>query len=220
MSGGIGEMTDQQSNSMADAKEQYRDSKKLNARAGLHKYGRSDWYDWLAVLADFSAHDRVLDIGCGTGWFWSKVPLGLDVMLGDQSEGMMAEALARVRGFERFSVAGKVCDVCALPFEDDRFDKVLAIHMLYHANDPRQGVAEIARVLRPGGVAVISTNGSNNMQAMYEFGHLAVPRQSLLRLYSAWRMRPRCCRPILTMCVLNGSRINWCVPKRMVFARR
>lgn len=156
-----------------DAKEQYRDSSKLKARAGLHKYGRRDWYPWFAGHAGFEADDKVLDIGCGTGWFWSQVPVGLDVTLGDQSEGMVAEALQRVQEWKRFLATGIVCDVCALPFEDGCFDKVMAMHMLYHAEDPRLGVQEIARVLRPGGVALISTNGVGNMRAMYQFGHLA-----------------------------------------------
>ena len=48
------------------------------------------------------------------------------------------------------TVVGEVADVCALPFADNSFDIVAAMHMLYHAPDKdRAAVAEIARVLRP-----------------------------------------------------------------------
>lgn len=168
-----GMMVDKNQYDAGDIGQQYRDSTKLNARARMHKYGRGDWFDFVVGHANFSSGDSVLDIGCGSGWFWLKAAKGVDVTLCDQSEGMVAEALERVRALEGFSASGKVCDVCALPFEDGQFDGVLAMHMLYHAKDPQLGVSEIARVLRPGGVAVITTNGLSNMHEMYQLGHLA-----------------------------------------------
>jgi SAM-dependent methyltransferase len=93
---------------------------------------------------------------------------------------MVEEALATVRAVGRWTdVAARVADVCALPFADASFDVVLAMHMLYHAPDPDRAVAEIARVLRPGGVAIASTNGETNMAALFELGHAALGGERL-----------------------------------------
>lgn len=158
---------------------QYKDSANLAKRANLHaKYGSGNWYEWLAAQGNFAEGNKVLDIGCGPGWFWAtaadKLPEGLDVTLADTSEGMVGEALERVQGVQRWNqVTGITADVCKLPFADDSFDAVLAIHMLYHADDPAVGVAEIARVLKPGATALISTNSIRNFQSLAEIGNEA-----------------------------------------------
>lgn len=151
-------------------KDQYKDSSKLASRANLLvKYGKGDWFNWLGAHCRFAAHQRVLDIGCGAGWFWSaaapQLPGALQVTLADRSEGMVAEALTRVRGIESGpEVRGLTADVCALPFDDAAFDRVLAFHMLYHADNRHSALAEIIRVLKPDGIALISTNGSVHMR--------------------------------------------------------
>jgi SAM-dependent methyltransferase len=62
---------------------------------------------------------------------------------------------------------GQVADAGALPFEDASFDAVCAFHMLYHLPDPARGVAEIARVLKPGGMALVATNGRGNLEQLF-----------------------------------------------------
>jgi SAM-dependent methyltransferase len=47
------------------------------------------------------------------------------------------------------------------------------MHMLYHASDPDRAVREIARVLRPDGMIVASTNGLGNMAILFEIAHRA-----------------------------------------------
>jgi SAM-dependent methyltransferase len=159
---------------------QYRDSAKLAARIAIHaKYGGLQ--DVLATLPRVAAPApgaRVLDVGCGPGRFWSSAqawPADLAITLADLSRGMADEALAAVRALGRWrNVQTQVADVCALPFADGSFDLVLAMHMLYHAPDPDLAVAQIARVLRPGGVAVASTNSEVNMAALFELGAAAL----------------------------------------------
>lgn len=150
--------------------EQYADSSKLAARANLHGYGRGDWFEWAARQVPWSAGARVLELGCGAGWLWDKggptIPAELDLTLSDLSPGMVTEALARVRG--RWpEAAGQAADAAALPFEDASFDIVLAMHMLYHLPEPALGVAEIARVLKPGGAAVVATNGRETLAELF-----------------------------------------------------
>ena len=92
------------------------------------------------------------------------MPTTMQVTLTDLSPGMVDEAVARAtaNGFSRLS--GHACDVQALPFDDRTFDVVVANHMMYHVPDPDRGVSEIARVLRPDGVALVATNGYGHMR--------------------------------------------------------
>ena len=153
---------------------QYADSNRLSARANIHaKYGRGDWFSWLASQPDWPCEGDVLEVGCGAGWFWgeaaSHLPARLRLQLTDLSHGMVTEALKRARASAQWNqVVGRVADASALPFPDSSFDVVLASHLLYHLPDPRDGVTEIARVLRPTGTAVIATNGISNMRELLD----------------------------------------------------
>jgi ubiquinone/menaquinone biosynthesis C-methylase UbiE len=59
-----------------------------------------------------------------------------------------------------------VGDVQALPFADDAFDVTLAMHMLYHVPDRPRAIAELRRVLRPGGVALAVTNSDRHFEQL------------------------------------------------------
>lgn len=100
----------------------------------------------------------VLEVGCGPGELSERIAreLGAHVVAVDLSERMVE--LARGRG-----VDARLGDVQALPFHDASFDCVVAAWMLYHVGDVDLGLAEIARVLRPGGVLVAVTNGEEHL---------------------------------------------------------
>jgi SAM-dependent methyltransferase len=53
-----------------------------------------------------------------------------------------------------------------LPFEDGRFDTVVAAWMLYHVHDLDRGLAEIARVLEPGSSLVAVTNSVRHLEEL------------------------------------------------------
>ena len=55
-----------------------------------------------------------------------------------------------------------VADAQALPFPCDAFDVTLAMHMLYHVPDRALAIAELRRVLRPDGVALVVTNSQRH----------------------------------------------------------
>jgi SAM-dependent methyltransferase len=105
---------------------------------------------------------RVLEVGCGQGWAseWIKEELGAEVVAVDQSERMVE--LTRRRG-----VDARVGDVQELPFEDESFDAALAAWMLYHVPDLDRGLAELARVLRPGGRLVAVTNAPESLRELW-----------------------------------------------------
>jgi SAM-dependent methyltransferase len=159
----------------SDNAKQYSDSQKLAARARINsKYtvAETGWFPWVAKQLPLRAGHRVLDIGCGPGWFWAgsvgEWPEGLDLTLADLSPGMVREAGERCRALPFRSVQGHQADASALPFEDHSFDAVIAMHMLYHVPDPAKGIAEMFRVLKPGGSLAVTTNGADNMRQMYE----------------------------------------------------
>jgi ubiquinone/menaquinone biosynthesis C-methylase UbiE len=58
-------------------------------------------------------------------------------------------------------------DVSYLPFPADSFDVVIANHMLYHVPNRVQALANIRRVLRPGGRLYAATNGQRHLAELY-----------------------------------------------------
>jgi ubiquinone/menaquinone biosynthesis C-methylase UbiE len=100
----------------------------------------------------------ILDDGCGTGAFLEFVrrrALPVDRYLGvDVSRRMLAHAKRRLDASGADHVLVQA-DACRLPFKAGSFDVVYARALLHHLPEPAQGVAEIARVLKPGGVAVV-----------------------------------------------------------------
>jgi len=153
---------------------QYGDSRKLAARARLNReytIAETGWFPWVAGQLPLQTGSRVLDVGCGPGWFWAattkELPGNLNLTLCDLSPGMVQEAVERCRTLPFESVTGRQADAIALPFEDSSFDAVLAMHMLYHLPVPSEGIAEAYRVLKPGGFLAVTTNGAGNMREMY-----------------------------------------------------
>lgn len=155
---------------------QYADSRNLSHRGGLHaRYAGRNWFGWVAGHAGLVPSGDVLDVGCGAGWFWSsqgpELPAGLRLALIDSSPGMVAEATRRLSDHHAFaSVAGHVADAVALPFADGSFDAAMAMHVLYHVSSPARAIEEMARVLRPGGVAVVTTNADDNLAELFALG--------------------------------------------------
>lgn len=100
---------------------------------------------------------RVLDVGCGGGLLAEEFAvLGCEVTGIDQSVPTIdaARAHAAQGGLDIRYVAG---DAAHLAFDDGRFDVVCCCDVLEHVDDVGRVVAEIARVLRPGGVFFFDT---------------------------------------------------------------
>jgi len=98
------------------------------------------------LLGDVDPARPVLDVGCGVGHSFEELAprttVGVDVDAG---------ALA---GQDRET---HVADMRALPFDDGSFDALLSIQSIEHVPDAPRALSEFARVLRPGGVAVLVT---------------------------------------------------------------
>jgi SAM-dependent methyltransferase len=95
---------------------------------------------------------RWLDIGCGTGTFTELIAEQCDpieVHGVDPSEGQLA--IARMRRGTR-NLAFLQGDAMALPFDAQRFDSAVMALVIFFVSDPAKGIAEMARVVRPGGL--------------------------------------------------------------------
>jgi SAM-dependent methyltransferase len=111
---------------------------------------------------------RWLDVGSGAGGLSATIleraaPASVEGV--DPSAGFVEHASAAVPG-ARFSVAGAE----NLPFEDSRFDAVVSGLVLNFVGDPAAGVAEMARVVRGGGiVAAYVWDYAEGMQLLRRF---------------------------------------------------
>ena len=117
------------------------------------------------VAASAPAGARVLEVGCGPGHLSIRLArrYGLDVTGVDLDPAMVARASANA-GRGRAGAGGPevgrqpsfvVGDAAALAFPDASFDLVVSTLALHHWADPAAGLAEIGRVLRPGGRALV-----------------------------------------------------------------
>lgn len=100
------------------------------------------------------ATGQVLEVAIGTGRNLPYYPPGVQVTGIDLSPGMLAEAQARAAQCQT-AVELQVGDALHLPYPDDTFDTVLATLTLCSIPDDRAAVAEMARVLRPGGLLIL-----------------------------------------------------------------
>jgi SAM-dependent methyltransferase len=104
----------------------------------------------LADLAGVQAGQRALDVGCGPGALTRELVSRLGpsaVSAIDPSEPFVRAVRARLPGVDVRRAQAE-----SVPFEDACFDVALAQLVVHFMADPRAGLAEMARVTRPGGV--------------------------------------------------------------------
>lgn len=102
-----------------------------------------------------SAGNRVLDVGCGNGYVLAHYARN-----GAEVHGIDLTETALRLSRRRFELAGlegafQLTDGEAVPYPDGHFDFVCAMGVLHHIEDPRPMVAEIYRVLKPGGRIIL-----------------------------------------------------------------
>jgi ubiquinone/menaquinone biosynthesis C-methylase UbiE len=111
-----------------------------------------------------AAGDVLLDVGCGFGRHaYEAAKRGARVVAFDYAEAELKEvrntfgAMATAGEVGGDSLAGTVQgDASRLPFSDASFDRIIAAEVLEHVPDDERALSELARVLRPDGVMVVT----------------------------------------------------------------
>jgi SAM-dependent methyltransferase len=114
------------------------------------------WSKRLAPLfinfAGISDGERILDVGCGTGSLTFALPQFANIaeIAAIDYSPIFVEAVAAGNADPRINI--RQADACSLPFDDDGFDRAMALLVLHFVPDADKAVAEMCRVVRPGGV--------------------------------------------------------------------
>jgi SAM-dependent methyltransferase len=106
---------------------------------------------------DARAGEAVLDVGCGSGFYTRELArLRATVTATEYTPAALVQARRNV-GDLAPEIEFRVEDAQALSLPDASVDRVLLSEVIEHLREPERAVAEAARVLRPGGVLVVST---------------------------------------------------------------
>jgi SAM-dependent methyltransferase len=136
---------------------------------------------------DVRGSRRILDAACGNGrysrFLLAHADAGAHITAFDLSKNMLARARKRLAsGRVTFAVA----DLTRLPYGDATFDAAVCGWVLEHLPDPRLGLRELARVLRPGGkLLLLTTEDTFTGRWCARLWHCRTYRRGELRQVSA-----------------------------------
>ena len=146
--------------------------------------------------------ERVLEVGCGRGHLVQHLAAeGIDITGADANPEAVANAVSD-------QVACMPAE--ALTFDDDQFDVVMSFHMIEHVDDLDATLAEMARVLRPGG-RLLLVYPAEPIRGLY-----AIPSSVIMtghpfaaRKIHCRSLRPKTLRPALTAQGLKETESNF-----------
>ena len=149
---------------------QYKNPDKLNIRIRLHQLystNKEGFNYWIVKHYDIKKESSILELGCGTGIIWKEHKNLLhackEVYVTDLFEGMIEEAKTNIG--EHSNIHYEVVNAEELPYEDERFDIVIANMMLYHIPNLDKALSEIRRVLKKNGIFYCATYGENGVES-------------------------------------------------------
>jgi SAM-dependent methyltransferase len=146
------------------------------------------------------AGDRLLDLGCGAGRHaFEALRRGARVTAFDYDEAELkdvaAVATAMADAGDLPAAAGSAVargDATALPFPDAAFDRIIAAEVLEHISDDEAALAELTRVLRPGGTIAVTVPAflpERISWALSDEYHAPFVPGGHVRIYTAAEMR-------------------------------
>ena len=149
--------------SKLDKIEEYWNKRSEGFSKGILDELRDDYDKWeekLEKLTEDAVGKKVLDIGCGPGFFTVLLgEKGFEVTAFDYSADMLKEAEknARKAGIDAEYVRG---DAQSLPFEDESFDIIISRNLTWNLEEPEKAYKEWLRVLKKGGI-IINCDGNH-----------------------------------------------------------
>ena len=133
-------------------------------------FGRSSYF--LALLELLDREMTVADLGCGTGAVAEALATAVRTVIAiDGSDAMLEAARTRLATIKNVKLQrGDLEDV---PLRDDSVDAATLILVLHHLSDPGKAVAEVARILRPGGkLLIVDMLPHDRVEYQQEMGHV------------------------------------------------
>ena len=167
------------------------------------------------------AQQEILEVGCGGGLVCEELAGRKAVMVGiDSSQGALAAArthaqqsgLGHIIHYEQGSAE-------ALPYADGSFSVIVCLDVLEHVRDPKATIAEIARVLAPGGIFVFDTiNRTLIARAVLIWYGENIPNGSLVRGIHNYHdfIKPRELRAVLAASGLQVHELTGFMPRGFV----
>lgn len=111
--------------------------------------------DKIMKLLDVHFGEKALEIGCAEGYYTKKIS---EITSNLTATDISKKFLEKAKNYNPHKTCQYMCcPVERLPFSDNSFDKVLMSEVIEHLFDWRHGIEEVYRVLKPGGIVVIST---------------------------------------------------------------
>jgi SAM-dependent methyltransferase len=110
-------------------------------------------FDWLPPREGMT----ILDMPCGRGFYLNMlryVSPGVRLVGGELDRPVIEKAARNVGHLPGIALVN--CNIYAMPFPDETFDGVIVSEILEHVDDDVRALREVMRVLKPGGVAVIT----------------------------------------------------------------
>jgi ubiquinone/menaquinone biosynthesis C-methylase UbiE len=127
----------------------------LTARIYDARYKEEQEAKYHAALTTAKPKGLVLDVGCGTGLFFSHVSSKAKGVVGvDVSKTLLLLAMERVKKLGNVSLAQ--ADADHLPFTDDVFDEVFAFTLLQNMPNPLETLTELRRIAREGATVTVT----------------------------------------------------------------
>jgi phosphatidylethanolamine/phosphatidyl-N-methylethanolamine N-methyltransferase len=141
------------------------------------------------VIAElpFRPGQRVLEVGVGTGISLDAYPPNVQLVGIDASSDMLAHAIDKMRENRWRHIHLQQGDAHRLDFADDSFDWVTSFHVMTVVPEPRQMMAEMVRVCRPGGRIVVISHFASSKPWLYFLGTIVNPVTKML----GWTTRLR-----------------------------
>ena len=137
----------------------------IEANSPWHRMVRANISEW-----DLAAKN-VLEIGCGRGGFscWlARQPFTPNRIVATDLSGTAVEKGERFAGgLNLGGIEWQVGDIQAIRHEDASFDTIVSCETIEHVPDPRKALAELSRVLKPGGRLFLTTPNYFGIMGLY-----------------------------------------------------
>lgn len=216
ISDGIPELLAPESRQLAATSrdQQYYRAKAREYDLGMEVLFRTFYADESAVresmigLLNLSEGARVLETGCGTGRDTAHlISRAGTVYATDLAREMIEVGRLRLAdaGVDLTKVRLFVSDAMSLPFPDGFFDAAYHFGGINLFPNIKRGIAEMARVVKPGGKVVFGDEGLGQWLANSEFGKILVNTNPLYQHHAPSNLLPVSARDVVCRWILNGA---------------